>query len=202
MAWDLSGHLYGVQSVLKIKELHDGLITNPPPGALGSTVSATSRGSKLARAYYRARTMVCRRRRLLCSTWSSSAVRPRSIVMPRWQLGASPSSAQWSSCLTTMRLGSLRRCSKPRPDSVPASASAFLLRRSTPPASSSPWTNIIASSIGATTRRTMCTGRRTRHAQKRSALRSESLSTSRSSEVMRRSAYPACGSRGPTRSTL
>ena len=33
MAWDLSGHLYGVQSVLKIKELDDELIANPPPGA-------------------------------------------------------------------------------------------------------------------------------------------------------------------------
>ena len=53
-----------------------------------------------------------------------------------------------------------------------------------------------------TTRRAMRTRRRTRHAQRRSALHSESLSTSRSSEVMRRSAYPAYGSRGPTRSTL
>ena len=33
MAWDSSGHLYGVQSVLKLKELHDGLIAKPPPGA-------------------------------------------------------------------------------------------------------------------------------------------------------------------------
>ena len=33
MAWDLSGHLYGLQLVLKLKELHNALVANPPPGA-------------------------------------------------------------------------------------------------------------------------------------------------------------------------
>jgi hypothetical protein len=33
MAWDLSGFLYGMQLVLKLKELHDGLVADPPPGA-------------------------------------------------------------------------------------------------------------------------------------------------------------------------
>jgi hypothetical protein len=29
MAWDLSGFLYGMQLVLKLKELHDGLVADP-----------------------------------------------------------------------------------------------------------------------------------------------------------------------------
>ena len=33
MAWDLSGHLYGVQLILKLKELHSQLVTKGPPGA-------------------------------------------------------------------------------------------------------------------------------------------------------------------------
>lgn len=33
MAWDLSGHLYGVQLVLKLKELHDHLVADAPVGA-------------------------------------------------------------------------------------------------------------------------------------------------------------------------
>ena len=33
MAWDLGGHLYGVQVILKLKELHTQLVTKGPPGA-------------------------------------------------------------------------------------------------------------------------------------------------------------------------
>ena len=33
MAWDLSGHLYGTQLVLKLKHLHDQLVATAPPGA-------------------------------------------------------------------------------------------------------------------------------------------------------------------------
>ena len=33
MTWDLSGHLYGLQLLLKLKDYHDGLVATPPPGA-------------------------------------------------------------------------------------------------------------------------------------------------------------------------
>ena len=33
MAWDLGGHLYGVQLILKLKELHTELVAKGPPGA-------------------------------------------------------------------------------------------------------------------------------------------------------------------------
>ena len=33
MAWDLGGHLYGLQLILKLKELHSDLVAKGPPGA-------------------------------------------------------------------------------------------------------------------------------------------------------------------------
>jgi hypothetical protein len=33
MTWDLGGHLYGMQAVLKLLNLHSALVANPPPGA-------------------------------------------------------------------------------------------------------------------------------------------------------------------------
>ena len=51
MAWDLSGHLYGLQLLLKLKQLHDGLVATPPPGAPCSAKEGVAASNPLLLGY-------------------------------------------------------------------------------------------------------------------------------------------------------
>ena len=202
MAWDLSGHLYGLQVILKLKELHSELVTKGPPGA----------------AYFDGDVDLARKQTRSC-TFSRSAdgmQTQKTFIEYLEQLsgeitqhsdaavaaGGEPIIRPVCLCLDNHASRFSVEILKSASGAMPRLGMRLFSRRSpSPRASFRVSTSTTPPSTATTTMGATRTSVLTRRTTKRSAARSALSSSSKCSAAIRCSAYPGCGFRGQTLST-